>query len=150
MAWRGGAAAEEAGDALDAEVGNSASDGFEEGLGFKEAFDDDEATAQPGRGSEGTRLRDADAQARAVEVQRFPGEGEDFRYAVAVEAEGEAAAVGEGELAPVEVKSARGGTLRARFAATGRLIDQIVYRLYGLSDEEIAIVEEGAGQGGSA
>ena len=33
------------------------------------------------------------------------------------------------------------GPLKARLAATDRLIDQIVYRLYGLTDEEIAIVE---------
>ncbi|MBI2843326.1 MAG: N-6 DNA methylase [Armatimonadetes bacterium] len=31
--------------------------------------------------------------------------------------------------------------LKERIAATDRLIDQIVYKLYGLSDEEIAIVE---------
>ena len=31
--------------------------------------------------------------------------------------------------------------LQARLAATGRLIDLIVYRLYGLTDEEAAIVE---------
>ena len=33
--------------------------------------------------------------------------------------------------------------LKQRIAATDRLIDQIVYRLYGLTDEEIAIVESG-------
>jgi len=32
--------------------------------------------------------------------------------------------------------------LKARIAATDRLIDQIVYRLYGLTEEEIAIIEE--------
>ena len=31
--------------------------------------------------------------------------------------------------------------LTARIARTDRLIDQIVYKLYGLTDEEIAIVE---------
>jgi hypothetical protein len=31
--------------------------------------------------------------------------------------------------------------LKARLAATDRLIDRIVYRLYGLTDEEIAVVE---------
>jgi hypothetical protein len=31
--------------------------------------------------------------------------------------------------------------LKANIAATDRLIDQIVYRLYGLTGEEIAIVE---------
>jgi hypothetical protein len=33
--------------------------------------------------------------------------------------------------------------LNQRIAATDRLIDQMVYRLYGLSDEETAIVESG-------
>ena len=32
----------------------------------------------------------------------------------------------------------------ARIAATGRLIDLIVYRLYGLTEEEIAVVEGSA------
>ena len=32
--------------------------------------------------------------------------------------------------------------LRGRIEATDRIIDQIVYRLYGLTDEEIKIVEE--------
>lgn len=32
--------------------------------------------------------------------------------------------------------------LKARIAATDRLIDLIVYRLYGLTEEEIALVEE--------
>jgi hypothetical protein len=31
--------------------------------------------------------------------------------------------------------------LKARLAATDRLIDQVVYRLYELTDEEIAVVE---------
>ena len=31
--------------------------------------------------------------------------------------------------------------LKARLAATDRLIDQVVYRLYGLTEEEIAVVE---------
>jgi hypothetical protein len=31
--------------------------------------------------------------------------------------------------------------LKARLAATDRLIDCIVYRLYGLTEEEIAVVE---------
>jgi hypothetical protein len=31
--------------------------------------------------------------------------------------------------------------LVARIAATDRLIDRVVYRLYGLKDEEIAVVE---------
>jgi len=31
--------------------------------------------------------------------------------------------------------------LNARLAGTDRLIDQIVYKLYGLTEEEIAIVE---------
>lgn len=33
------------------------------------------------------------------------------------------------------------GALTARLAATDRLIDEVVYQLYGLTDEEIAIVE---------
>ncbi len=32
--------------------------------------------------------------------------------------------------------------LKAKIAATDRLIDLIVYRLYGLTEEEIAVVEE--------
>ena len=35
--------------------------------------------------------------------------------------------------------------LKDRLATTDRLIDQIVYRLYGLSEEEIKIVERGSG-----
>ena len=31
--------------------------------------------------------------------------------------------------------------LKARLAATDRLIDQVVYRLYGLTGDEIAVVE---------
>jgi hypothetical protein len=31
--------------------------------------------------------------------------------------------------------------VRAEIASTDRLVDQIVYQLYGLTDEEIAIVE---------
>ncbi len=31
--------------------------------------------------------------------------------------------------------------LKTRLARTDRLIDRVVYRLYGLTDEEIAIVE---------
>ena len=31
--------------------------------------------------------------------------------------------------------------LKAKIAATDRLIDQIVYRLYGLTDKEIQVVE---------
>ena len=33
------------------------------------------------------------------------------------------------------------GPLRERIAATDRLIDAVVYKLYGLTEEEIAIVE---------
>jgi len=33
--------------------------------------------------------------------------------------------------------------LLARIAATDRLIDQIVYRLYGLTEEEVVVVEGG-------
>jgi hypothetical protein len=32
--------------------------------------------------------------------------------------------------------------LKAQLAATDRLIDQVVYRLYGLTEEEVAVVEE--------
>ena len=35
--------------------------------------------------------------------------------------------------------------LLTRIAATDALIDRIVYRLYGLTDEEIAVVEGGGG-----
>ncbi|MBM4042124.1 MAG: hypothetical protein FJ290_26810 [Planctomycetes bacterium] len=35
------------------------------------------------------------------------------------------------------------GPLKQRIAATDRLIDQIVYRLYGLTADEIAIIESG-------
>jgi hypothetical protein len=31
--------------------------------------------------------------------------------------------------------------LKTRLAATDRLIDQVVYRLYGLTEDEIAVVE---------
>jgi hypothetical protein len=31
--------------------------------------------------------------------------------------------------------------LKQRLAATDRLIDRVVYRLYGLADEEVAVVE---------
>ena len=34
--------------------------------------------------------------------------------------------------------------LEAQIAATDRQIDQLVYELYGLTEEEIGIVEEGA------
>jgi hypothetical protein len=47
-----------------------------------------------------------------------------------------------------EVKQAEYGVsltkllpLKQRLAATDRLIDRVVYRLYGLADEEIAVVE---------
>jgi hypothetical protein len=33
------------------------------------------------------------------------------------------------------------GPLKTRIEMTDKLIDQIVYKLYGLTDEEIAIVE---------
>ena len=36
------------------------------------------------------------------------------------------------------------GPLKTRLEATDRLIDQVVYKLYGLSEDEIAIVEESA------
>jgi hypothetical protein len=38
------------------------------------------------------------------------------------------------------------GPLKARTEATDRLIDQIAYRLYGLTEEEIKIVEAGGKQ----
>ena len=34
------------------------------------------------------------------------------------------------------------GSLQTRITATDRLIDLIVYRLYGLTEEEVAVVEE--------
>jgi hypothetical protein len=36
--------------------------------------------------------------------------------------------------------------LLQRIAATDRLIDQIVYQLYGLTEEEIAVVEGNGGE----
>jgi hypothetical protein len=36
--------------------------------------------------------------------------------------------------------------LYERIDATDRLIDQIVYRLYGLTEEEISVVEESVGR----
>ena len=38
-----------------------------------------------------------------------------------------------------------GEDMKSQIAATDRQIDQLVYELYGLSDEEIKIVEEGSG-----
>jgi len=37
--------------------------------------------------------------------------------------------------------------LKARLAATDWLIDMIVYRLYGLEEDEVAVVEGGAADG---
>ncbi len=37
------------------------------------------------------------------------------------------------------------GPLLARIEETDRLIDEIVYKLYGLTDEEIGIVEQAVG-----
>jgi hypothetical protein len=39
-------------------------------------------------------------------------------------------------------------SLERQVAATDREIDQLVYELYGLTDQEIRIVEEGTGAGG--
>ena len=39
--------------------------------------------------------------------------------------------------------------LKARIQATDNLIDQIVYKLYGLTDEEIKIIDEGVKGKGS-
>jgi hypothetical protein len=47
------------------------------------------------------------------------------------------------DLAPLMDLRAELAEVRARIAATDALIDQIVYRLYGLTEEEIAVVEEG-------
>lgn len=41
------------------------------------------------------------------------------------------------------------GPLREGIAAMDRLIDAVVYRLYGLTEEEIAIVEEATIKGNS-
>ena len=51
-------------------------------------------------------------------------------------------AQGEWEVFFNESKAAVGG-LASEIAATDREIDQKVYALYGLTDEEIAIVEQG-------
>jgi type II restriction/modification system DNA methylase subunit YeeA len=40
----------------------------------------------------------------------------------------------------------RAEELEAKIEKTDRLIDEIVYELYGLTDEEIAIVEEAVGE----
>jgi hypothetical protein len=45
------------------------------------------------------------------------------------------------DLAPLMELSAELAEVRARIAATDALIDQIVYRLYGLTEEEVAVVE---------
>jgi len=42
---------------------------------------------------------------------------------------------------------ARAEELEAKIARTDRLIDEIVYELYGLTDEEIEIVEDAVGGG---
>jgi hypothetical protein len=44
-------------------------------------------------------------------------------------------------LAPLMELSAELAEVQARIATTDALIDQIVYRLYGLTEEEIAVVE---------
>ncbi len=45
----------------------------------------------------------------------------------------------------IEDSMATLGPLLARIEETDRLIDQVVYNLYGLSDEEIGIVEQAVG-----
>ncbi len=45
----------------------------------------------------------------------------------------------------IETK-ARAEELEAKIEKTDRLIDEIVYELYGLTDEEIEIVEEAVGE----
>ena len=47
-----------------------------------------------------------------------------------------------------EASVAKLGPLKERLERTDRLIDQIVYKLYGLTDEEIAIVEGAGGASG--
>jgi hypothetical protein len=47
----------------------------------------------------------------------------------------------EADLGPLVELSEEMATVKARIAATDRLIDLIVYRLYGLTPEEVAIVE---------
>ena len=47
-----------------------------------------------------------------------------------------------------DVSMAKLRPLKARTAATDWLIDQIVYRLYGLTEDEIAVVEGRAGDAG--
>jgi hypothetical protein len=52
----------------------------------------------------------------------------------------------EADLTPLVELSEDLARVRARIAATDRLIDLIVYRLYGLTADEVAVVEEGRAQ----
>ena len=45
------------------------------------------------------------------------------------------------DLAPLEELHAELAAVRTQIERTDRLIDQVVYRLYGLTEEEIALVE---------
>ena len=45
------------------------------------------------------------------------------------------------DLAPLEELQGELAAVRTRIERTDRLIDQVVYRLYGLTEEEIAVVE---------
>ena len=46
------------------------------------------------------------------------------------------------DLAPLEELQGELAAVRTRIERTDRLIDQVVYRLYGLTEEEIKIVQE--------
>jgi hypothetical protein len=45
------------------------------------------------------------------------------------------------DLAPLEEPQGELAAVRTRIERTNRLIDQVVYRLYGLTEEEIVVVE---------
>ena len=45
------------------------------------------------------------------------------------------------DLAPLEKLQGELAAVRTRIERTDRLIDQVIYRLYGLTEEEIAVVE---------
>lgn len=49
----------------------------------------------------------------------------------------------DADLTPLEDLTAELALARARIMRTDALIDQVVYKLYGLTEEEIGIVEGG-------
>jgi hypothetical protein len=48
----------------------------------------------------------------------------------------------EADLAPLVELSRELAAVKGQIARTDALIDQIVYRLYGLTEDEVAVVEE--------